>query len=412
MPGNRSRKSRWLPRLFGLTIVGLAAAAVVYAFLPQPVLVDLARVTRGTLQVTVSEDGKTRIKERYIVAAPLSGQLLRIDLDPGDLVYVGETLVATIQPMAPSLLDARAFAEAKAREEAARVRLEQAEPLVKKTKEQLDFQESELARMRHQVEKGVSTQAQLSKYEVAYRTADQDYKSALFDVEIAKYELQLARAATLWTKPSDDSEDPDDVDFAIRSPITGRVLRVFEKSARVVTPGENLLEVGDPSDLEIVVDVLSSDAVTVEPGNRVLLEHWGGTRPLRGTVRLVEPSGFTKVSALGVEEQRVNVIIDFLDPPDKRPNLGDGFRVDADIITWEGADVLKVPTSALFRHEGGWAVFVVRNGRAVRRAVELGRRNGLEAEITDGLKEGATVIVHPGDAVREGAAVAQRTMSE
>lgn len=411
-PAGTAGRSRLLSRLLGLLIAAGVGAGLFVAFRPQPVLVDMAEIATGDVLVTVSEDGRTRIKERYVVASPLSGRLLRIRLDPGDDVIAGETLVAAIEPMDPTLLDARALAESEARVKAAEARLKQSDEHVQKSKHELEFQETELARIDKLAAQGPKTRTDLERAQLAYRTAEQDYRSSVFAREIAEYELQLARAALMQTRPEEEQPESADLNFSISSPITGRVLRVFQESSRVIAPGENLLEVGDPSDLEVVVDVLSSDAVQIEPGAEVRLQHWGGTESLSGTVRLVEPSGFTKISALGVEEQRVNVVIDFLDPPAARANLGDGFRVEADIVLWEGTDVLRVPTSALFRAGGEWAVFVVEDGIARLRPVKVGHRNGLEAEVLDGLQAGDTVIVHPGDTVRDGERVAPRSGGE
>ncbi len=407
MPASISR-SKILPRLGCLGVLAGIAAGLVYAFQPQPALVDFAQVTRAPLQVTVSEDGVTRIQERFVVASPLAGRLLRIRLNPGDELVAGQTLLAAIEPVDPTLLDARALAESDAREKAAHARTKQADELVTKAKTELDYYENELARIAKLTEQGPKTRTDLERAQLAYRTATQDYASVQFAKEVAEFEWQMAKAAQLQTQPAELSNLPEGRNFPIYSPIAGRVLRVFQESSRVIAPGENLLEIGDPTDLEVVVDVLSSDAVQIERGAAVSLERWGGSKPLRGRVRVIEPSGFTKISALGVEEQRVNIVIDFVDPPSERGQLGDGFRVEADIVLWEGEDVLQVPTSALFRDEGNWSVFVVESGRARRRRVELGRRNGLQAEILNGLTEGETVIVHPGDSVRDEGLVNQR----
>jgi HlyD family secretion protein len=226
--------------------------------------------------------------------------------------------------------------------------------------------------------------------------------------EIARFELDLARAALLRTRPAEDYPNDDAWQLEIVSPITGRVLKVMQESATVVAAGTELIELGDPADLEVVIDVLSADAVRVEPGDAVLLEHWGGDEPLRGTVRLVEPSGFLKISALGVEEQRVNVIIDLDEPPEEWASLGDAFRVEARIVVWEEPDVLQVPLGALFRSGGQWSVFVVRGERVELVPVEIGRRTELAAQILGGLAEGERVVVHPSDQVTNGAEVALR----
>jgi HlyD family secretion protein len=414
-PASRKSIFRWLPRLGLVAVIALVVAGLVYAFMPKPVRVDLAAIERGPMQVSVEEDGHTRIKERFVVASPLNGRLMRIQLDPGDTVTAGETLLAAIEPLDPSLLDARAKSEAEARVEAAKVRLKLTEPDLETAKAELEVAESDLAEAKRLKERDLITESEFDQAELVYRQAQQKLRSATFAQDVARFELKLAEAALVQTQDINGTS-PENTQFSIISPITGRVLRVFQESSKVVTPGENLIELGDPTDLEIVVDVLSSDAVRVNarlqqedaPPPRVLLEHWGGDKPLNGVVRLVEPSGFTKISALGVEEQRVNVIIDFNESKEDQLTLGDGFRVEARIIVWEADDVLIVPTSALFRDKEQWAVFKVVDGVARLQAVEIGERNGLQAQLLDGLQRGDTVVVHPGDQVQDGVRVERR----
>ena len=382
-------------------------AALIWAFLPQPIAVDLGEVTRGPMQVTVDEDGKTQIRERYVVSAPLSGRLLRIDMEPGDAVQAGASLLATIEPKDPELLDARAVAEAEAQVQAAEASLEQIEPLLEQARATQAFVESELRRLRQAAERTSVSQSELAEAELAYRTQSEELREARLAKVIATFELELARAALLRSRPRDTPTD-NNWNVNITSPIDGRVLRLFQESAAVVTPGTPLLELGDPIDLEVLVDVLSSDAVKILPGAEVRLEHWGGDVPLLGQVRLVEPSAFTKISTLGVEEQRVNVLIDLNDPPSARSELGDGFRVEARIVIWEGENVVQVPTSALFRVGGDWAVFVVNQGRAEQRSLEVQHQNDRSAEVVSGLDPGDQVILHASDAIRDGVQVVPR----
>lgn len=394
---------RWfrklLPALFGTGIL----AALVYAFIPKPVGVDLAPVTRGTLTVTVDEDGKTRLKDRYIVAAPLAGKLQRIDWDPGDRVTAGETVIAVIEPTDPELLDPRAKAEAEARVNAAEAKLNRSQPELERALTAMQFAESRLARFKQLQERNAASKDDVDERELLFRTASEDYKAAKFAEEIAKFELDLAKAALIRTQSNSTAGQ-----FEIRSPITGHVLRVQQESATVVTPGTPLVELGDTGELEIEIDVLSSDAVQVRPGAKVFLEQWGGEKPLEARVRLVEPSAFTKISALGVEEQRVNVIADFVDPPEARPTLGDQYRVEARIVTWEKDDVLRVPTSALFRNGDEWSVYVVENDRARLVPVTIGRKNSRNAEVQNGLAENQQVVLYHSDKLRDGVAVFKR----
>jgi HlyD family secretion protein len=409
-------------KLFVFLIAAAVVAGLAYAFFPEPAEVDLVTARRGDLRVTVDEDGKTRIREKYVVSAPLVGRLLRINMDPGDSVTAGKTLLATIQPRDPELLDARTIAQSEARVKAAEATLRQVEPKLEEARVAQAYAEKELARGRKSFQGDGISQSELENHELLYRRNSELMRSMRIAEEIARFELQQAQAALMRSRPRPDDEDDNGPvegeltdahgnggwNFTIISPITGRVLRVFQESAAVVTAGTPLLELGDPTDLEVEVDVLSRDAVEIDPGDLVLLEHWGGTRTLEGRVRLVEPQAFTKISTLGVEEQRVNVIIDLVDPPEDRTTLGDGFRVEARIVTDEADDVLIVPTSALFRVGNESALFVVEDGKVHQRIVKVGRQNGLEAEVVDGLKEGELVVIHPSDQIEDGVSVRQR----
>lgn len=391
-----------------LLFLAAVAAAIAYAFWPQPVEVELVTVTRGLLTVTVDDDGKTRVQERYVVSAPLAGRLLRVDLDPGDPVIRGKTLLAQIQPHEPDLLDARTLAQAEAKVRAAQAALDRAAPALTRAQLELDYAETELARLRGLEQKQAVAKDILDEAETRYRTRQQDVRLAEFAQRVAQFELEMAQAALLRARPA-PGNDPDGAPLPIASPITGRVLRVFQESATVVAAGTPLLEVGNPENLEVEVDVLSSDGVKIRPHAKVWLEQWGGDEALEGTVRLVEPSAFTKVSALGVEEQRVNVIID-LRPGQQASTLADGFRVEARIVIWEQDHVLQVPTGALFRRGDDWAVFVAEQDSAVLRTIRIGHRNSLSAEVLDGLREGEAVILHPSDKVRDGVGIRHRTI--
>lgn len=386
-----------------LTIV----VALVFAFIPQPVRVDVAEVVRGPMVVTVDDDGRTRIREKYVVSAPLAGQIQRIRLRAGDEVRGGTTLLTTLAPADPALLDARAIAENEARVRRAEAAVSQAGPVREQARVQYDFAENEVTRIRSAFDRGAATAHELESAIVQQRTAMEAFNAAHFAMEIARFELELARAALLRTSP--EATEAQRVEhLEITAPIDGRVLQVFQESMAVVMPGTPLVEIGDPTDLEIEIDVLSSDAVRIAPGARVYIEHWGGSHVLEGRVRLVEPRGFTHISALGVEEQRVNVIVDFTAPAEDRSQLGDGYRVEARIVVWEADNVLLAPTSALFRTDGEWSVFIIEDGRAQLRQVQIGRRTGLHAQILSGLNEGDRVVLHPSDAVFEGSRVQVR----
>lgn len=399
----RFSMQRLLLIVIGLTVVGM----ILYAFLPKAVGVDLARVVRGPLLVTVDEDGKTRIKERYVVSSPLAGRLLRIGLHPGDTVEAGKTLLSIIEPTDPELLDPRTRAQAEARVKAAEAASKQATSSLERMRVAYEFAKADIDRARQLAKRGIISHQELDSTEHKERATAEELKAAQFAVQVSNFELELAKAALLRTRLN-SPRDPENWRLEIRTPINGQVLHVFQESATIISAGAQLLELGEPTDLEIEIDVLSTDAVKIKPGAKVLLEHWGGDEPLIGRVRLVEPAAFTKISALGVEEQRVNVIADFVDPPSKRKTLGDGYRVEARIVIWEGENVLKVPAGALFRHADGWAVFLVVKGNALLRLVKVGRRNDLEVEVLEGLKEKDQVIMYPSDKIKNGVAVIPR----
>jgi HlyD family secretion protein len=382
---------------------------IVYAFLPQPVPVDLGTVSRGPLSVTVDEDGKTRIRDRYLVSSPLNGRMHRVVLKPGDSVKQGETILASIEPTDPALLDPREVALAESRVKLAEATLKQARPQMDRAQAASEMSRTDFQRIRNLRRTGTKTQEELETAQQVERMKNEELKSAQIAIEIAQHEKQIAEAALLRTKANGDNQPTgDDWRLDIRAPITGKVLRVLQESSRVVTPGTPILELGDPADLEVEIDVLSTDAVKVPPHARVLLDQWGGQKPLEAVVRLVEPSGFTKISALGVEEQRVNVIADLQAPISERPSLGDAFRVEARIVVWSEPNVLKVPTAALYRRGKEWATLLARDGEAVEQRLQVGHTNGLETEIVAGLKDGDVVVLHPGDRVKPGNKLAPR----
>jgi HlyD family secretion protein len=383
--------------LIGIALFGVLVAL---AFWPESATVETARVQRGELVVTVDEDGETRVRNRFVVSAPVAGRLQRVELEPGDPLVRGRTVVAAFVPADPAPLDVRSRAEAEAAVKAA----EAAQGRVRAERDRAaavaELARSELARVRALVQKQVAPRQQLEAAESQARATQDAVRAAEFAMNNAAHELAMARARLL-SAANPSTRNP----IVVRSPIDGVVLKRLRESEAVVPAGEPLLELGDPSQLEIVADFLSTDAVKIRPGAPVSIERWGGDAPLHGCVQRVEPSGFMKLSALGVEEQRVNVVIAFDDPHEAWKRLGDGYRVEVRVIVWQGRDVLKVPTSSLFRRGESWAVFTAEAGRARLRAVEIGQRNGAEAHVLKGLDEGQFVIVHPSDAVTDGARV-------
>lgn len=391
-------KAAWNKVIWGLAALALTGL-LAYGFLPAPVIVETARVERGPLRVTVDEDGKTRIRERYVVSAPLTGQLRRIDVHAGDSIVAGQTLLALIDPRDPALLDARALAEAEARVRAAQAAHQQAQAKQGMAHNALALARHTYERAKELIVKRVVSQEDFDAAEHKERIAAEDLRAADFGVQLARFELEQAQAALLYARPELGQASATSAPFEIRAPVSGKVLRVLQESAAVVEAGARLVEVGDSTDLELEIDILSADAVKIKPGAKVLVEAWGGEQSLAGHVRVVEPSGFLKVSALGVEEQRVYVIATLDSPPAERPALGDGYRVEAKIVVWEDDPVLKVRAGALFRQGGDWTVFALDGGRAQSVQVEIGHNNGHEAEVLSGLEENQSVILHPSDRI-------------
>lgn len=378
-------------------------AGLVVAWMPEPVPVDVGTVTRGTLRVTVDEDGRTRVKDRYSVTAPLSGNLARVDWEPGDSVK-RDAVLARITPATPPLLDERSRAAAEARLAAALAAERQARAQIARAEAQAELARSEAERDRKLMASGAISSAAFQQSLVNERSAEAELESLRFGVRVAEHEVQTARAALLRISGDRKKEGA----LEVTSPIDGTVLRVLREHAGPVQAGEALLELGDPRALEVVVDVLSTDAVRLRPGAEATIEAWGGA-PLAARVRRVEPSAFTRLSALGVEEQRVNVILDITDPPERWTELGDGFRVEARIVAWEGTDLTLAPASAVFRRGEEWVVFRVdEESRARLTPVRIGERTGRTVQILSGLSPGDRVVLHPSDQVQPGAEVAAR----
>ncbi len=384
-----------MPRKTGLfIIIALIIAAIVYGFLPGSVSVETVTVKKGYMKLDIQEEGRTRVMNRFIISAPVAGYALRINLNVGDLVSKGDAVIQ-LAPLRSNVLDPPSRAAAEASIMAAKENALAA-------KANSEFAQKELVRVNVLHKDGLVSQETLDAANAEALSREAALRSSEFSVEVTIYELEAANTALKYS--SVDSDDHGEK-VLIKSPVSGHVLKVNHESEGVVQAGEPLVEIGDPKMLEIEVDVLSADAVRISPGTPVLFERWGGKEPLKGKVRVVEPTGFTKISALGVEEQRVLVISDIISPMEEWTQLGDGYRVEAGFILWEEDDVLQVPSSALFRYEDGWAVFVMKNKKALLRKVELGRRNGLNAQVISGLIEGDTVITHPDSSIEDGTGV-------
>lgn len=396
----KTRRRRGLSAVLAILLVGMFVAAV----MPKPVQVDMVTVEQGDLLVTVDEDGQTRVKDRYVIDAPLDGHVGRIEIDAGDPVEEG-AVVARIVPLSPPLLDARTKAEAEARLAAAEAAKRQAGATISRAQAAVQLASLEAERQANLGPSGATSMQAVEQSEFELRGKREELSSARFAARVAEHEAHVAEAALgrLGAKGLKGDEQ-----LEVHAPVGGRVLNVFRQSEGVVRSGAELLEIGDPQALEIVVDVLTSDAVGIRRGANVVIERWGGERPLKGHVRTVEPSAFTRVSALGVDEQRVNVIIDLDDPPEVWADLGDGYRVEARIVVHEAKKVVKVHDSAVFRDGDGWAVYRVDDRKAVLTPIEVGARNGLEVEVVTGLEPGMLVVAHPGEQVEDGRSVRSR----
>ncbi|MDH4164714.1 MAG: efflux RND transporter periplasmic adaptor subunit [Nitrospirota bacterium] len=392
-------------KLFVIAIGLIVAAAVVYGFLPKPVAIDAAPAKRGPLRVTVEEEGRTRVKDRFVVSAPVAGYLRRIELEPGDRISKGQQ-VALLEPLRSTVLDPRSRAEAEAAEAAARAAL-----VAAKEKAKAAAADAEYARDRETRSKKLAANGYISQDDLDQAMSEAKKAAAVLHasdaaVTAAKADLERAQAALRYSAADPASGSGRTV--VVAAPVSGSVLKLNRESEGVVNPGDPLIDIGSPASLEVKAEVLSADAVKLRKGTAVLFERWGGDKPLEGRVRVIEPSGFTKVSSLGVEEQRVNVIVEITSPFELWQKLGDGYRLDATFVIWEGKDILQAPASSLFRKGDGWALFVVENKQARMRDVKIGKRNGLAAEIIEGIPEGAMVITSPEDQVKDGVKVRVR----
>ena len=395
---------RWLwPILMGVALVlGLA-----FALWPRPVAVDVAALREGPMMVTVEDDGVTRIREVYVLSAPIAGRMLRIEVHAGDFIEAQKTAIATIEPIDPAFLDARSRRQLEHTVSAARAARDLAAASVNGREADLKLARQELDRVRPLFAKGFVAKARLDAAEAALAAREAALTTARAALRQAEFEVKTAQAALIV--PSDDPKQKDKrCCYAVRAPVTGQILRILNESAGVIQAGHPLAEVGDAGDLEIVVDLLSTEAVKVSAGDAVLISRWGGEGVLNGKVRRVEPFGFLKISSLGIEERRVNVIIDLTDAHERWRRLGHGYQIDAAIVRWQADKILQVPVGALFRHGKNWAVFRIEGGRARLTSIKIGHMNDEHAEVLSGLRAGDRVVSHPGEQVSDGVAVTPR----
>lgn len=397
-----------------LGTLAVLAAMLAYVFWPRAVMVDMGEVRNEPMVVTIDEEAKTRVRDAYVVSAPIAGRLLRVEVEPGDEVAGGQTTIARMLPLPPSALDIRTREQARAAVSAAEAALRLARADLNKAMADKDYADLDLDRVRKLHKTDNITQSALDRANREWRAANASLATAEAAISMREAELANTRARLISFSDGPvsavDGRVPE-APIALTAPVSGRILQVMQESETTLAAGASILEIGDTAnDLEIIAELLSTDAVQVSAGDRVIVEKWGGPYPLSGTVERVEPWGFTKFSALGVEEQRVNAIIKFTDPPDRRESLGHGFRVETRIVVWDAEDALTVPSSALFRDKGGWAVFTVEDGRANFRAVDIGQSNGVHAEVLEGLKAGDKIILYPGPGITDGIRVEQRSI--
>ena len=398
-PSTKGRVRRIITWVIGLGLL----AMIGYGLMPKPVDVEAGVAARGPLTVQVVEEGKTRIRNRYTVAAPVAGQMKRVVLKAGDEVKAGETVITVIEPSQAPLLDARSRAQAEARVEAAKAGVKRAQEALQMAHTAAEFASGTWDRIKSRSEQG---SVSINEREMAERDASmrsQEVRASEFATKVSEYELALAEASL---KQFDSATGGGAVE--VKSPVSGRVLKVMQESSMVVLAGTALVEVGDPMDLEIEAEILSRDAVVIRPGAEVLIEQWGGETPLKGRVRRVEPAAFTKISALGVEEQRVIVLSDLVQPPPPTLPLGDRFRVEVRVATWHADDVLLVPAGSLFREGGEWMTYTILDGKAHKLKVQAGHSNGRFMEVLSGIQPGERVLLHPPDSVTEGTLVKVR----
>ncbi len=396
-----------------MSLAGLAGiviiAGFVWALWPQPTPVDLGRVSSGPLQGEIRAEGVTRVREPYAITAPITGHAQRAPVAEGDVVVAGETVVATISPPDPALMDSRTRAQAEAAVTEAQAAVEFAETTLRQSESSYAHAAQQLSRGQALADGGTIPVRMLEDLQAAYDSADQSVQAARAQLDLSRASLLRAQAQLLGPEAMFDPDRPESACcLRIVAPRSGVVLTLEDRNARLVEAGAPLLTIGDLDEMEIVIDLLSSDAVRVPEGARALVEGWGGDTLLEAQLRRVEPAAFTRVSALGIEEQRVRLRFDLLSPREERPGLGEGFRVRARVILWEEDDVVQVPRAAMFRDGTGWAVFVHEGGRALRRGIEIGRESADMAEVLAGLEEGAEVVLFPASSLTEGTAITDR----
>lgn len=402
-------KKKQSRKTFTIGAVGLVLVGVVYAFWPKATLVDIGEVSRGSMTLTINEEARTRVRDTYTVSAPVSGRLLRVDAEPNDNVQQGQTVVARMLPSNPPTLDLREREQARTAVQAAEAALQLERATMKKAVAENTLATTKLDRATRLQATGVISQSDLEQFQQEAESAVAGVDNATAAILLRKAELANAQAARIVV---DDSDQVSSDVIDIRAPINGRILQVLQESETIIAAGTPIVDIGDvEGDLEIIVELLSTDAVQVNEGDKAIIQNWGGPKSLLGVVARVDAFGFTKFSALGVEEQRVNAIVRFTNMDDRNAKLGHGFRVEIQVVIWEGIDTVIVPSSALFRDKDQWAVFVVEDATATLREVKIGHNNGIEASVIEGLESGDRVVLYPASELTDGARVANRQES-
>ena len=392
-----------LRRLLSWSGLGLLLAAATWGLWPKPIIIETGVVIREPLTVFVSEEGKTRVRNRYLVASPVAGTMRRVHLKAGDAVEAGKTVLTIVDPAASPLLDPRSRVQAEAAIATRQASRQQAEESLAALRTSLQLAEAELDRVQRVKAVGTLSEADRDRAAAAARIKAAEVRAAEFSLLVIDHEISQARA--VLERPAAGGAANA---IEITSPVTGRVLNVMQESETSILPGTPILEVGDPADIEIEAEILSRDAVTIKPGDPVTIEQWGGDVPLQGRVRRIEPAAFTKISALGVEEQRVIVLSDLIQPPEHAKSLGDRYRVEVRVAIWHGENVMTVPAGALFREGGDWKTYLYQHDAAQLTTVNVGHSDGRRTEILAGLKTGDKVLVHPPDVVKDGVSVRER----
>lgn len=394
-------------RLLKVVLASVAFGLLIFAFIPEKLKVDITLVEKGDLIIFVEGEGKTRIHDIYTIYTPIDGRVTRIESDPGDVVIAGKTIIANMYPANPAFLDKRSETQAKADIKGAKAALSLASSRVRQAQAQLDFDHSEYKRTQELFKNNMVSTAELERAEKRLTMQKVEKETLIANRTLMESRLSAAQAKLLQPEPIEEMKN-EVCQICIYSPVDGHVLRILHKSESIIPAGTALVEIGDPRDLEINIEMLSTNAVKVNVGDKAFIKRWGGTEDLAAVVKVIEPSGFTKISALGVEEQRVNVILALTEPYEKWRSLGDAFRVEAEIIIEQMTNTITIPLSALFRQNGNWSVFKVIDGVVVLQAVTVGKRDNFSTEIIEGISVGEQVIVHPNNSVQAGIKVMQR----